>query len=441
MNDAIQSLSVPRADRRRIGLVDNLARKLVLRMLASLEEGEVTLIDRAGRHVFGRPSADFPLAVTVRIDDLGVYRRLAFGGSNELFEAFMEGRWTCDDLTALVRLFVRNISAMRATDGGFARVATILQSFVSALRRNNRRRARACIAAHYDLGNDFFAEFLDDTMMYSSGIFERADATLREASIAKIDRICRKLELEPDDHLLEIGTGWGGFALHAAAHCGCRITTTTISREQFDLALRRIRDAGLADRVTVVMQDYRDLRGAFDKIVSIEMIEAVGHEYLDAFFRQCGRLLRPGGMMLLQSIVIGDQVYDRARRAPDFIKKYIFPGSCIPSIARMLDCVRRTTDLRLTHLEDFGPHYARTLACWRERFLANRDRIRSLGYGDEFLRAWELYFSYCEGGFAERYIGVNQMLFAKPRCRREPILANLDPSPAARRRVLSACTR
>lgn len=432
MSDAIRTMSVPCADTGRMGFFDTLARKVVLRMVAGLEEGEVTIIDPAGRCVFGRRTEAFPVAVTVRIDDFAVYRRLALGGSNELFEAFMEGRWSCDDLTALTRIFVRNPAAMNATDGGLARIATSLQSLFAGLRRNHRRRARSCIAAHYDLGNEFFAQFLDETMMYSCGIFEHDAATLREASVAKIDRICRKLELTPDDHLLEIGTGWGGFAMHAAREFGCRVTTTTISKKQFDLATRRIREAGLSDRVTVLMEDYRDLRGQYDKIVSIEMIEAVGHHYFDTYFQRCSRLLAQGGMMLLQAIVICDQMYEQARRTQDFIKRYIFPGSCIPSNAKMLDCIGRVTDLRLTHLEDFGPHYARTLACWRERFAASRQKFLAMGYSEDFLRAWELYFAYCEGGFAERYIGVTQMLLTKPRCRREPILPSLVPvRPAA----------
>jgi cyclopropane-fatty-acyl-phospholipid synthase len=248
---------------------------------------------------------------------------------------------------------------------------------------------------------------------------------LRDASIAKNDRICRKLELKPEDHLLEIGSGWGGFALHAARHYGCRVTTTTISREQYQLARERVLQAGLEDRVTVLCQDYRDLRGRYDKLVSIEMIEAVGCEYFDTFFRACSERLRDDGLMCLQAITIADQVFDRYRRSYDFIRSHVFPGSCLTSLASITSSLARSTDLRLIHLEDLTPHYARTLRLWRERYFANLDRVRALGYPDSFIRLWEFYLCYCEGGFEERYIGDVQLLLAKPGNRRPPILPPL----------------
>jgi cyclopropane-fatty-acyl-phospholipid synthase len=277
------------------------------------------------------------------------------------------------------------------------------------------------IAAHYDLGNDFYALFLDRTMTYSSGLFESPDATLEEASLAKYDRICRKLTLSSRDHVLEIGTGWGGFALHAATNYGCRVTTTTISRAQQDFARERIRGAGLEGRVDVLLQDYRNLTGKYDKLVSIEMIEAVGHHYLNAFFNACSGLLKDDGEMLLQAITIRDQVFDRHKRSVDFIKRYIFPGSCIPSVAAISLAVARVTDLRLFHLEDITPHYARTLQAWRRKFFDNLEEVRKLGYPETFIRMWEYYLSYCEAGFAERYLGDAQMLFTKPLSRKEPL--------------------
>jgi cyclopropane-fatty-acyl-phospholipid synthase len=262
-------------------------------------------------------------------------------------------------------------------------------------------------------------------MMYSSAVFEYPGMPLEAASIAKLDRICRKLDLHPGDHVMEIGTGWGGFALHAAANYGCRVTTTTISRRQHELARERIAAAGLRNRVTLLLEDYRDLSGQYDKLVSIEMIEAVGHQYFDAYFRKCSELLKPEGTMLLQAITIADQRYESARDSVDFIKRYIFPGSCIPSVAAMSDSIARASDMRLIHLEDIGPHYATTLRLWRENLFANLDQVRALGYPDAFIRMWEFYLCYCEGGFSERVLGDVQMLLVKPLARPEPVLPPL----------------
>ncbi len=298
------------------------------------------------------------------------------------------------------------------------RIATApLRRMLHWLNRNSPDGSRRNIAAHYDLGNDLFALFLDDTMAYSCGVFEREDATLHEAQVAKFERVCRRLRLSPSDHLLEIGTGWGGFALHAASRYGCRVTTTTISREQHDWARERIRAAGLSDRVTLLLDDYRDLRGRYDKLVSIEMIEAVGHQFLDTYTAQCSRLLEPHGAMLLQAITIRDQIYEEALESVDFIQRYIFPGSFIPSVTAIADSVRRATDMKVFHLEDIGPHYATTLRRWRERFFERIDDVRRLGYSEQFVRMWDFYLCYCEGGFLERQLGDVQMLLTKPRCR------------------------
>lgn len=381
---------------------------------------------------FGCRTEACQLRAIVTIHDPRAYRRIAFGGTIGVGEAYMAGDWSADDLTTLIRIFVLNADASWRLEGGLARAAAPLHKLYHALRRNNRRGSRANIAAHYDLGDNFFEVFLDETMMYSCGIFERPDATMHDASVAKNDRICRKLGLSPGDHVLEIGTGWGGFALHAAGRYGCRITTTTISRQQHEATVRRVREAGLADRVEVLLCDYRDLTGSYDKIVSIEMLEAVGSHYYDRYFGQCCRLLRPDGRMLLQFITIADQAYALHRRTVDFIKRYIFPGSCIPSLATVLDSIRRATDLRMTHLEDITPHYARTLRAWRERFFANIDRVRGLGYPESFIRMWEFYLCYCEGGFAERYLGDVQVIFSKPGNRAEPVLGMLHAVSAGR---------
>jgi cyclopropane-fatty-acyl-phospholipid synthase len=286
-----------------------------------------------------------------------------------------------------------------------------------ALKRNTRTGSRANIAAHYDLSNDFFALFLDETMTYSCGIFARPDTTLREASLEKIDRLCRKLRLSPRDHLLEIGTGWGALGIHAARAYGCRVTTTTISAEQHAFAKERIRAAGLADRITLLLQDYRELEGRFDKLVSVEMIEAVGHQYYDEFFRRCAALLQDDGLMALQAITIADQHYERARDSVDFIQRHIFPGCCIPSVTALSSAMTRASDLKLVQLEDIGPHYARTLASWRDTLRAHRDEAHALGFDDTFLRLWDFYFCYCEGGFAERRLGDVQMVLERPGAR------------------------
>jgi cyclopropane-fatty-acyl-phospholipid synthase len=345
--------------------------------------------------------------------DPAFYADIAFGGSVGAGESYMLGHWRTDDLTSLMRLMLRNRAALDAMDAGLARVSAPLRQAAHWLHRNTRAGSRRNISAHYDLGNEFFRLMLDETMMYSCALFERADATLAEASTAKLELVCRKLDLGPSDHVLEIGTGWGGFALHAAGRHGCRVTTTTISRSQFELARERVRAAGLEGLVTVVLEDYRDLEGTYDKLVSIEMIEAIGHQQFGEFFGQCSARLVPGGRMLLQSITIADRNYARARDEVDFIKRYIFPGSCIPAVSALAQAMAGSSDLRIVHLEDIGPHYATTLARWRDRFLANIEDVRALGYPESFCRMWEFYLCYCEAGFAEHALGDVQVLLAR----------------------------
>jgi cyclopropane-fatty-acyl-phospholipid synthase len=291
------------------------------------------------------------------------------------------------------------------------------------LRRNTRSGSRRNIAAHYDLSNEFFALMLDRTMTYSSGLFESPHASLEEASLAKYDRICRKLRLRSSDHVLEIGCGWGGFAAHAAREYGCRVTATTVSRQQFDFARERLHQEGLSGRVELLLQDYRDLKGCYDRLVSIEMIEAVGERYLDVFFAQCNRLTKPDGAMALQAITIPDHRYDRYRRSVDFIQRYVFPGGFLPSISAIGKSLQRGTDFRLDHLEDFGLHYAETLRIWRENFWANIQQVRRLGFDDRFVRTWHYYLCYCEAAFRERQIGVCQLTLARPDDRRVAVVA------------------
>ncbi len=402
---------------------EHFARSAVLRRLERIDEGELVLVEGGEQSVFGRTTDAFPVRATVHVTDPRFYTTLALGGSVGAGEAYMDGHWHCDDLTALVRVLARNLDVVDQIDSGWARVSEPARRVYHWLRRNTRRGSQGNIAAHYDLGNELFALFLDDAMMYSSAVFPDAGLTLEEAQRKKMDLICRKLALRPGEHLLEIGTGWGGFAIHAAGRYGCRVTTTTVSREQYELARSRVHEAGLSDRVTVLRRDYRDLEGRFDKLASIEMIEAVGHQYYETFFSRCSALLQPEGMMLLQAIVMPDQRYPVARDSVDFIKRYVFPGSCIPAVGVLLDAVARASDLRAFHLEDIGPHYATTLRLWRERFLSNRERVRALGYPERFVRMWELYLAYCEGGFTERRIGDVQLLLTKPLCRRPSVLS------------------
>jgi len=407
----------------RIGWLDALARRAVFAKLTQLCEGQVTVIDGGERRVFGQGG---DLTATVQVRDPRFYRAVALGGSLGSGEAYMDGLWEVDDLTALCRIIVRNSASRWEIEKGWARLTGPAHRLFHALRRNSPAGSRRNIAAHYDLGNDFFRLFLDETMMYSCAVFPREDSSLAEASVHKTERICRKLALRPEDHLLEIGTGWGGFAVHAARRYGCRITTATVSQEQHDFARERVRAAGLEERVEVLLEDYRELKGQYDKIVSIEMIEAVGHQYFDTYFRRCCELLEPDGLMLLQAITMSDWAFEDHRRTVDFIKRYIFPGSCIPSVAAIGGSLARVTDMRLVHLEDIGPHYARTLRAWRERFLASIDQIRAMGFAEEFVRMWEFYLCYCEAGFAERYISDAQLLLARPGNRRAPVLAGLN---------------
>jgi cyclopropane-fatty-acyl-phospholipid synthase len=394
------------------GLLGTLARRLVLARLARVEAGDLTLVDGADVHRFGRRGD--PVRATLTVHDPRFWGAVASGGTNGGAEAFMDGWWSADDLVAVVRIAARAGSGAEALEAGRFSPAQWLARVGHALRRNTRRGARRNVEAHYDLGNAFYALFLDETMTYSCGIFERPDATLREASEAKIDRACRRLGLRPGLHLLEIGTGWGGLAIRAARDFGCRVTTTTLSREQHAFATERVRAAGLSGRVDVLLEDYRDLRGRFDRLVSIEMIEAVGWEYYEDFFRTCSERLVPDGLALIQSITIRDQAYEKAKREVDFIKKHVFPGGSIPAIGALVLAAGRASDLGLVGLEEIGLHYATTLRHWRERFLARRAEARALGHDDRFLRLWEYYLAYCEGGFLERYIGTAQLLFAKP---------------------------
>ena len=402
-----------------ITALQNLGRSALLGQLAKLTTGSLTVAEGGRTHHFGQRATEATLQATIEVRAPQFWADAAFGGTVGAGEAFIHGTWRCDNLTALIRIMVLNRDVMNGMERGLAWVTAPTRRILHWLNRNSKEGSQRNIAAHYDLGNDFFALFLDPTLAYSCGLFAREDSTLHEASLAKFDEICRKLDLKPGDHLVEIGTGWGGLALHAAQQYGCRVTTTTISKEQYAHSVARIKAAGMEDRITLLLKDYRDLEpppgsGGFDKLVSVEMIEAVGPQYLDTYFAKCSSLLKPSGAMLLQAITIQDQFYEQALKSVDFIQRFIFPGSFIPSVTAITNSVTRATDMKVSHLRDIGPHYATTLRKWREAFFDHEAQIKALGLPDTFIRMWDFYFCYCEGGFAERQLGDVHMLLTKP---------------------------
>lgn len=419
MNTSANSI----ASSRKGSLVNQVAKNLVIQQLGQLREGVLT-IRQSGTNelVFGDGNTEHRPAELI-VHDQSTWRDLLTGGSVGAAEAYVAGDWSSPDLTALLRFFTRNIDRMNEFEDKFSWVTKPALKGLHWLNRNTRDGSRKNISAHYDLGNDLFEAFLDPTMMYSSAIYPSEESTLEEAAVHKLDTICQKLDLQPNDRVIEIGTGWGGFAIHAAKHYGCHVTTTTISKEQLELAQERVRSAGLEDRITLLFDDYRDLAGQFDKLVSIEMIEAVGPQFLDSYFSQISALLKPDGLALVQAINMPEQRYLRALKNVDFIQRFIFPGSFIPSFGAILESVRNESNLVLTHSEDTGFHYARTLRDWCERFMANREQLESMGYDQAFRRLWNFYFAYCEAGFSERAIGVSQLILAKPGNKRRNILS------------------
>jgi cyclopropane-fatty-acyl-phospholipid synthase len=391
-----------------------IARQIVHGLLSRIREGQLIVVEDGRRTAFGSGA---PCGL-VHVHSPELWTRLLHGGRG-LAEAYRDGLWTSPDPTAVLRVAARNVHGL---DAARRRLAPLREPYLrarSAFVRNTPRRARKDIEAHYDLGDDLFERMLDPTMMYSCALFDRPRMTLEEASLAKLELIYDKLDLQPQDHLLEIGTGWGSLAINAARARGCRVTTTTISRDQYETAVRRVRAAGLEDRVTVLLEDYRSLRGRFDKLVSVEMVEAVGWKDFDTFFARCSELLAPDGAMLLQAITIDDRAYRVERLSRSFIRTHIFPNGCLPSQEVIARCVARETDMRAVHMEDLTPHYAETLRLWRENFDASEDELEAAGYDERFRRLWRLYLCYCEAGFAEHRIGLAQVLLAKPR-RRQP---------------------
>ena len=391
-----------------------LARSFMWKVLGKLQVGSLTLREGDEAKVFGSTSEGSAPHGEVHVHDTDLYRRILTGGSIAAGETFIEGMWSSPDLTEVTRAFSANMAmleAMSDKQNWLARLALKLSHWA---RRNTSTRSRENISAHYDLGNDFFSLFLDPSMMYSSAVFPSASADLASASQHKLKLLCEDLELKAEDHLVEIGTGWGGMAIFAAEHYGCRVTTTTISRQQYDYTLEAVAQKGLEDQVTVLFDDYRDLQGQFDKLVSIEMIEAVGHQFYDTYFQKISHLLKPHGKAVIQAITITEQRYEQARDSVDFIKRYIFPGGCLPSLTVVSDALSRVTDMQMSNLRDIGRDYADTLKVWHASFLNKLDEVRAMGFDDRFIRMWRYYLSYCEGGFRERIIGTHQITLTKP---------------------------
>lgn len=413
MNEvSIGTLRLPQTRSARVG--EKIAREAIFRLLSKLQVGSLTLHEGPCSHHFGSVDKPHEPQAEVHIHSPAVYSQMLTGGSIGSGEAYMKGYWSSPDAMDVMRIFSANLVLLNKFDASQSVFVKLALKIAHRFNRNTYKGSQLNIAAHYDLGNEFFQLFLDPTMMYSSALFSDKSASLEVASETKLDELCQQLELKADDHLLEIGTGWGGMAIHAAKNFGCRVTTTTISQEQYDFASARVREEGLEGQITLLCEDYRNLTGEYDKLVSIEMIEAVGHDFYQNYFRMCSGLLKPNGKMVIQAITMADQRYKEARDSVDFIKRYIFPGGCLPSVAVMAQHIARDTDMQIVHLRDITNDYAETLAHWRQRFLANLEAVRGMGFSEEFVRMWDFYLCYCEGGFRERVISTVQLAFAKP---------------------------
>ena len=413
MNEvSIGTLRLPQTRSARVG--EKIAREAIFRLLSKLQVGSLTLHEGPCSHHFGSIYKPHEPQAEVHIHSPAVYSQMLTGGSIGSGEAYMKGYWSSPDAMDVMRIFSANLVLLNKFDASQSVFIKLALKIAHRFNRNTYKGSQLNIAAHYDLGNEFFQLFLDPTMMYSSALFSDKSASLEVASETKLDELCQQLELKSGDHLLEIGTGWGGMAIHAAKNFGCRVTTTTISQEQYDFASARVMEAGLEGQITLLCEDYRNLTGEYDKLVSVEMIEAVGHDFDQNYFRMCSGLLKPNGKMVIQAITMADQRYKEARDSVDFIKRYIFPGGCLPSVAVMAQHIARDTDMQIVHLRDITNDYAETLAHWRQRFLANLEAVRGMGFSEEFVRMWDFYLCYCEGGFRERVISTVQLAFAKP---------------------------
>ncbi len=398
----------------------------LLSRFSKLKHGSVNLYQGGQRFQLGDVETNSDLSADILVSDSAFYRRIMMGGTIGSAETYMDGQWSCSDLTSLIRIMIRNIDQVSTLNKAVSRIRTMAWRLKHSARKNSVNGSKRNIVEHYDLGNDFYKLFLDPTMNYSSGIFDQriaaerfsaAEDAMHAASLTKMDRICQKLNLQPGHEVLEIGTGWGAMAVHMASQYGCNVTTTTISEEQYRLACQRVEDAGMQHQITVLKQDYRTLTGQYDKLVSIEMVEAVGHKFMSGFFAKCSSLLRDDGEMCLQAITMSPQNWKEYLRNVDFIRAYVFPGGCLPTVGSMHSAVAEATDMRMLHTEDMTPHYATTLNHWKRKFLARLDEVRALGFDERLIRLWNFYLSYCEAGFEERRVHCVQTMFGKPKSR------------------------
>ena len=379
--------------------------------LSHLNAGCISVVDGVDKFSFGDTGSE--LRVNVQVHSQEFYVMTGSGGAMGIAEAYILGYWSSDDVVMLMRIILKNRSILLSLNNGFAKILSPINKLIHRSRQNTLKGSKENILAHYDLSNDFYKLWLDPTMTYSCAYFKDTNTTLEDASIEKLDRMCRKLNLSEKDNILEVGTGWGSFSIHAAKNYGCSITTTTISDAQYEYAKARVVEEGLESKINVINKDYRKLDGQYDKIVSIEMIEAVGYEYISEYFRKLSSLLKPDGLMALQGITYNDQNFDTYKDSVDFIKKYIFPGSCLISISQIIDVIKNKTDLSMIDMEDITRHYAETLNKWRKNFMSVLPEVKEMGYSKAFINMWEFYFLYCEAGFLERNIGDVQMVFAK----------------------------
>lgn len=407
-------------------LPDSIARKVLLKALESLPHGCLTLVEGDKSYRFGESHTD--LHATLVVKHPSFYRQIMLSGSIGAGEGYIQGHWTSPDLTKVVQLFARNLALLDKIEAKFSWLTGTVNRVKHVLNRNSQEGSKRNILAHYDLGNAMYEQFLDREMLYSSALYPHEEASLQEAQLFKLMTICERLDLQPGQTLLEIGTGWGALAIYAAKHYGVHVTTTTISDAQYAYTKARVEREGLSDKVTLLTEDYRNLTGEYDRVVSIEMIEAVGHEYLPGFFKKLELLLKPNGRMLLQAITIADQRYDSYRKSVDFIQRYIFPGGCLPSVSQMVDHIAKQTDMVVWSLNDMGLDYAKTLKHWHENFDHAIGEIQALGYGEDFIRMWKFYLSYCEGGFLERTTSTVHLVAVRPDYR---VVGNSQPSHAA----------
>lgn len=403
-----------RQENTKVAWIDQVARSILFKKLDAIEHGYLQIYFNGLVYEFGYKEMQMHLHAVIHVHDVQTFRAIIFGGEPAAGNTYVQGGWSSENLIDVIRLFTLNRSVLFSFKYGVGSLAKHMYGFMHRLRKNSKQGSKRNIQAHYDIGNELYRLFLDKNMMYSSACFTSQQDNIEKASEHKLKLICEKLVLTADDHVLEIGSGWGGFAIYAAKKYGCQVTTTTISEEQYAYVEQQIEENQLRHKISVLKKDYRELEGTFDKLVSIEMVESVGHQFLDEYFKICNRLLKTTGVMLIQTITISDYLYDHYLHSMDFIRKYVFPGGSLPSISALLNSAGKSSDMTLFHCESYASSYAKTLEVWHQRFISNKEKVIELGYPSSFLRLWEYYLKYCQAGFEERVIDVHQLVLKKP---------------------------